>query len=104
MYEGVRCSVVNLLVNIIIFIGSELNLDLLNFMIVVIGFMNILYGMFVLVLEGKFVEYFFKYDKLFFLDFSGKNCFGVELVKYCKKNDVIIKIEIIDEKVNIGFG
>ncbi|AKP43942.1 TPA: transglutaminase domain-containing protein [Clostridioides difficile] len=104
MYEGVRCSVVNSSVNTITFTGSESNLDPSNLTIAVIGFMNTPYGMFALAPEGKPVEYPFKYDKPFSLDFSGKNRSGAELAKYCKKNDVTIKIEITDEKANIGLG
>ncbi len=47
--------------------------------------MNTPYGMFALAPEGKPVEYPFKYDKPFSLDFSGKNRSGAELAKYCKK-------------------
>ncbi|EQK02285.1 TPA: transglutaminase domain-containing protein [Clostridioides difficile] len=104
MYEGVRCVVINSSVNTVTFLGSKSNLDPSNLTIAVIGFMNTPYGMFALAPEGEPVEYPFKYDKPFSLDFSGKNRSGAELAKYCKKNDVTIKIEITDEKANIGLG
>lgn len=104
MYEGVRCIVINSSINTVTFIGSKSNLNPSNLTIAVIGFMNTPYGMFALAPEGKPVEYPFKYDKPFSLDFSGKNRSGAELAKYCKKNDVTIKIEITDEKANIGLG
>lgn len=104
MYEGVLCSLINLLINIIKFISKNLNLDLLKYIVIVIGFMNILYGMVVLVLDGVFDEYFFEYDKLFFLDFIGKNFFVVELLKKCKENNVIIKVEIGEMVFNFGRG
>ncbi|MCW0602086.1 transglutaminase-like domain-containing protein [Clostridioides difficile] len=104
MYEGVRCVVINSSVNTVTFLGSKSNLEPSNLTIAVIGFMNTPYGMFALAPEGEPVEYPFKYDKPFSLDFSGKNRSGAELAKYCKKNDVTIKIEITDEKANIGLG
>ncbi|HBG1533820.1 TPA: transglutaminase domain-containing protein [Clostridioides difficile] len=104
MYEGVRCVVINSSVNTVTFLGSKSNLDPSNLTIAVIGFMNTPYGMFALAPEGEPVEYPFKYDKPFSLDFSGKNRSGAELAKYCKKNDVTIKIEITDEKANTGLG
>ncbi|HDF3936593.1 TPA: transglutaminase domain-containing protein [Clostridioides difficile] len=104
MYEGVRCVVINSSVNTVTFMGSESNLDPSELTIAVIGFMNTPYGMFALAPESKPVEYPFEYDKPFSLDFSGKNRSGAELAKYCKKNDVIIKIEITDEKANTGLG
>ncbi|HGM3508207.1 TPA: transglutaminase domain-containing protein [Clostridioides difficile] len=104
MYEGVRCVVINSSVNTVTFLGSKSNLDPSNLTIAVIGFMNTPYGMFALAPAGKPVEYPFKYDKPFSLDFSGKNRSGAELAKYCKKNDVTIKIEITDEKANTGLG
>lgn len=104
MYEGVRCIVINSSVNTVKFIGSKSNVDPSNLTIAVIGFMNTPYGMFALAPEGKPVEYPFAYGKPFSLDFSGKNRSGAELAKYCKKNDVTIKIEITDEKANIGLG
>lgn len=104
MYEGVRCVVINSSVNTVTFMGSESNLDPSELTIAVIGFMNTPYGMFALAPESKPVEYPFEYDKPFSLDFSGKNRSGAELAKYCKKNDVTIKIEITDEKANTGLG
>ncbi|HBF8743552.1 TPA: transglutaminase domain-containing protein [Clostridioides difficile] len=104
MYEGVRCVVINSSVNTVTFMCSESNLDPSELTIAVIGFMNTPYGMFALAPESKPVEYPFEYDKPFSLDFSGKNRSGAELAKYCKKNDVTIKIEITDEKANTGLG
>ncbi|HBE9436666.1 TPA: transglutaminase domain-containing protein [Clostridioides difficile] len=104
MYEGVRCVVINSSVNTVTFMGSKSNLDPSELTIAVIGFMNTPYGMFALAPESKPVEYPFEYDKPFSLDFSGKNRSGAELAKYCKKNDVTIKIEITDEKANTGLG
>ena len=104
MYEGVRCVVINSSVNTVTFMGSESNLDPSELTIAVIGFMNTPYGMFALAPESKPVEYPFEYDKPFSLDFSGKNRSGAELAKYCKKNDVTIKIEITYEKANTGLG
>ncbi|EML6499635.1 transglutaminase domain-containing protein [Clostridioides difficile] len=104
MYEGVRCIVINSSVNTVTFIGSKSNLDPSKLVIAVIGFMNTPYGMFALAPEGNPVEYPFEYDKPFSLDFSGKNRSGVELAKYCKKNDVTIKIEITDKEANNGIG
>lgn len=104
MYEGVRCVVINSSVNTVTFMGSKSNLDPSELTIAVIGFMNTPYGMFALAPEGNPVEYPFEYDKPFSLDFSGKNRSGAELAKYCKKNDVTIKIEITDEKANTGLG
>ncbi|MEK5535224.1 transglutaminase-like domain-containing protein [Clostridioides difficile] len=104
MYEGVRCVVINSSVNTVTFMSSESNLDPSELTIAVIGFMNTPYGMFALAPESKPVEYPFEYDKPFSLDFSGKNRSGAELAKYCKKNDVTIKIEITDEKANTGLG
>ncbi|HBE9862294.1 TPA: transglutaminase domain-containing protein [Clostridioides difficile] len=104
MYEGVRCVVINSSVNTVTFMGSESNLDPSELTIAVIGFMNTPYGMFALAPESKPVEYPFEYDKPFSLDFSGKNRSGAELAKYCKKNDVTIKIEITDEKANTGLS
>ncbi|EGT4910154.1 transglutaminase domain-containing protein, partial [Clostridioides difficile] len=104
MYEGVRCIVINSSVNTVTFIGSKSNLDPSKLVIAVIGFMNTPYGMFALAPEGNPVEYPFEYDKPFSLDFSGKNRSGVELAKYCKENDVTIKIEITDKEANNGIG
>ncbi|HBG7285121.1 transglutaminase-like domain-containing protein [Clostridioides difficile] len=104
MYEGVRCIVINSSVNTVSFIGSKSNLDPSKLVIAVIGFMNTPYGMFALAPEGNPVEYPFEYDKPFSLDFSGKNRSGVELAKYCKENDVTIKIEITDKEANNGIG
>lgn len=104
MYKGVRCVVINSSVNTVTFIGSESNLNPSELTVAVIGFMNTPNGMFALAPGGKPVEYPFAYDKPFSLDFSGKNRSGAELAKYCKKNDVTIKIEITDEKANIGLG
>ncbi|VFF93560.1 Uncharacterised protein [Clostridioides difficile] len=103
-YQGVRCSLVNSSVNTITFSGKESNLDPSKHTYTVIGFMNTPDGMFALAPGGNPVEYPFEYDKPFSLDFSGKNRSGAELAKYCKKNDVTIKIEITDEKANTGLG
>ncbi|HBG1250518.1 transglutaminase-like domain-containing protein [Clostridioides difficile] len=104
MYKGVRCIVINSSVNTVSFIGSKSNLDPSKLAIAVIGFMNTPDGMFALAPEGNPVEYPFEYDKPFSLDFSGKNRSGAELAKYCKENDVTIKIEITDKEANNGIG
>ncbi|HBG4726643.1 TPA: transglutaminase domain-containing protein [Clostridioides difficile] len=103
-YQGVRCSLVNSSVNTITFSGKESNLDPSKHTYTVIGFMNTPDGMFALAPGGNPVEYPFEYDKPFSLDFSGKNRSGAELAKYCKKNDVTIKIEIANTKLNNGIG
>lgn len=70
----------------------------------VIGFMKTPYGMVALAPGGEPVEYPFEYDKQFSLDFSGKNRSTAELSKYCKKNNIIIKVEIGETRYNSGIG
>ncbi|MFR1834405.1 MAG: hypothetical protein ACLSX5_14805, partial [Lachnospiraceae bacterium] len=43
------------------------------------------------------MDYKFEYDKDFSLDFTGQNRTAQEFSKYCKDNNVLIKIEIKDD-------
>ncbi|EQF26095.1 transglutaminase-like superfamily protein [Clostridioides difficile CD160] len=104
MYEGLLCSSIDSSINTIKFTGSNSNLDPSKHTVSVIGFMKTPYGMFALAPNSKPVEYPFEYDKPFSLDFSGKNRSAAELSKYCKKNNIIIKVEIGEKGSNSGIG
>lgn len=104
IYEGVSCSLIDSSINTITFTGSNSNLDPSKHTVSVIGFKKTQYGMIALAPEGKPVSYPFEYDKPFSLDFSGKNRSVAELSKYCKKNNIIIKVEIGETTSNSGRG
>ncbi|HGM1122132.1 TPA: transglutaminase domain-containing protein [Clostridioides difficile] len=104
MYEGVPCSSIDSSINTIKFTSSNSNLDPSKHTISVIGFMKTPYGMVALAPDSKPVSYPFEYDKPFSLDFTGKNRSAAELSKYCKKNNIIIKVEIGETASNSGRG
>lgn len=60
--------------------------------------------MFALAPNSKPVSYTFKYDKTFSMDFNGKKLSVAVLSKYCKKNNVIIKVEVIDKTSDTELG
>ncbi|VIG42491.1 Uncharacterised protein [Clostridioides difficile] len=86
------------------FISKNSNLDPSKHTISVIGFINIPYGMVALAPDGEPVSYPFEYDNPFSLDFTAKNLSTTELLKKCKENNVIIKVEVGETTSNSGIG
>ncbi|MFL8710406.1 transglutaminase domain-containing protein [Clostridioides sp. GD02377] len=104
MRSGVSCNVINSSTNTFKYTGKTSNLNPENLEISVIGFIETKYGMFALAPDSNPVTYTFKYDKPFSLDFNGKKLSAAALSKYCKKNNVIIKIEVADKTSDTALG
>lgn len=85
------------------FISKNSNSDPSKHTISVIEFINIPYGMVALAPDGEPVSYPFEYDKPFSLDFTGKSLSTTELLKKCKENNVIIKVEVGETTSNSGI-
>ena len=53
---------------------------------------------------GDGVEYTFEYNKDYNLDFTGTHNSALSLAEYCKANDVVIVVAVVDEQKNINEG